>query len=413
MNTQTSNKIDKQFLFFLLQNICIGIFDKIDSSFGNHIDIDSICVLSSFTIITWTTYAAYNIGSYAFRITLKDIKLNLIIQTIAGILVGLLVYALHNQIPYIYSLTDHQNEMFRQCLVIHAISCPILAIKDYIGNYCEYTCKNKEAIRGNILLYTSMILSDGYVVIFGTRTLVELIKWTSICSVLYIIYMIFETGILKEKFKFNINDFKYSIKHGFNIVFDRLSGKVATIFFNSYASKLSTLSYSIHAVCYSAGIFNENFTNALYSYCVVSTAKDKSSDNNTKYKLCWKATSKYKLLIIIGSYTVNYIIILFLHGKAPLNQSLFWLALYSVQIFSLLIYEPMRAYLTSIKCSKYLKYGGVVGICIRIPVTYIGYKLNLGLLSFSLASSIDFLGRGVYFTLVSKKTLKQGDKTRT
>lgn len=45
------HKIDRQFLFFLMQNVFVGICGMVDTGFGNHIDIDSVCVLPAYTVI--------------------------------------------------------------------------------------------------------------------------------------------------------------------------------------------------------------------------------------------------------------------------------------------------------------------------------------------------------------------------
>lgn len=39
-------------------------------------------------------------------------------------------------------------------------------------------------------------------------------------------------------------------KHGFDIMFDRVTGKVATLFFQCFASKLGTEMFAIHGVVF-------------------------------------------------------------------------------------------------------------------------------------------------------------------
>lgn len=82
-----------------------------------------------------------------------------------------------------------------------------------------------------------------------------------------------------EQFLFSRSDIKMLLKHGGNTYINRVTGKIAIIFYNIYASGLGTELYSIHAVCYAIGIFTENFTNALFSYLTVSSAvKPKGRD---------------------------------------------------------------------------------------------------------------------------------------
>ena len=48
--------IMRQFFIFIGTAFGIAIFDLVDSAFGNNLGIDSICVLSAFTIISWCAY---------------------------------------------------------------------------------------------------------------------------------------------------------------------------------------------------------------------------------------------------------------------------------------------------------------------------------------------------------------------
>lgn len=55
----------KQFFVFALTGASIAILDLVDSAFGNTINIDSICVMSAFTIIYWFICVICQIGEYA------------------------------------------------------------------------------------------------------------------------------------------------------------------------------------------------------------------------------------------------------------------------------------------------------------------------------------------------------------
>lgn len=68
-----------------------------------------------------------------------------------------------------------------------------------------------------------------------------------------------------KQFLFSRSDIKMLLKHGSNTYINRVTGKIATIFYNIHASRLGTELYNIHAVCYAIGIFTENFTNVLFS----------------------------------------------------------------------------------------------------------------------------------------------------
>lgn len=58
--------MSKQYLFFMLQNLFIGICGLVDTAFGNHIDLDSLCVMSAFSVISLTTYVTYCTGTQPY-----------------------------------------------------------------------------------------------------------------------------------------------------------------------------------------------------------------------------------------------------------------------------------------------------------------------------------------------------------
>lgn len=61
----------KQFLIFLFTGVSIAILDLVDSAFGNQISLDSICVMSAFTVLYWCFSALCTVGEYAYRVKLK------------------------------------------------------------------------------------------------------------------------------------------------------------------------------------------------------------------------------------------------------------------------------------------------------------------------------------------------------
>ena len=70
----------RQLFLYVLTGIFIGVCDLIDTAFGNSISLDSICVLSAFTIITWITYCLHSVGTYGYRTLLCDAKSCLIVS---------------------------------------------------------------------------------------------------------------------------------------------------------------------------------------------------------------------------------------------------------------------------------------------------------------------------------------------
>lgn len=394
---------DKQFLFFLCQYVFMGICNIIDTGFGNQLGIDSICVLSAYTIITWTTRCFYQYGSYIYRVILKDPKECLCLQGIVATTAGIILYMLAPVVAHLYSLTGTQYILLEQVLKIHAISIPMLSIYEFMETYVEYQYKKRQVIIGNILLYGTMIITDAYVV-YARKNLSWIVSFTLLCVTLYSIYEILASGILKQPFQLTKRKVREYYRYGIDVCIDRVVGKVATIAFNVYASKLGTYLYSIHAVCYALAVFSEYFTDTFYTYLVVTLKERRAGDE--RFGWCKKTIKKYGVFLILVAYLACYVLLLFTHGTISLDICSVWLAVYCTQMFTILFYEPLRAYLTSEQQTKYLRYGGFIGVVVRIPIVILGYYSGLGLLPFALASGIDFGVRALYFYCCGRKFRK-------
>lgn len=94
-----------------------------------------------------------------------------------------------------------------------------------------------------------------------------------------------------------------------------------------------------------------------------------------------------------------------MHGDVSIFSCLIYTALYCTEVIDLVWYETYKAYLTSEGKTQYLKFGGIVGICIRIPIVILAYCYGLGLLPFAIASTVDFGCRGIYFYLCCRQNL--------
>ena len=63
----------------------------------------------------------------------------------------------------------------------------------------------------------------------------------------------------------------------------------------------------------------------------------------------------------------------------------------------LCIYENARGFLTSIEETKVLSYGGLVGLLIIVPWSFLSIFTPLGIVGFALGLGIDFFVRGLYY----------------
>ena len=73
------------------------------------------------------------------------------------------------------------------------------------------------------------------------------------------------------------------------------------------------------------------------------------------------------------------------------------------QCILLCINKNARGFLTSIGETKILRYGGLLGIVIRVPWSFLSIYTPLGIVGFALGSGIDFFVRGIYYVIECKK----------
>ena len=114
-----------QFLIYGLTALGTAVFDLIDSAFGNNLGIDSICVMSSVIVITWCMGVAGNLGRFAFDVKQSCVADCAVLQLIASVVVGGIVWVLQGVIPHVYSLTAVQYALMQKCLAVYAIFFPI------------------------------------------------------------------------------------------------------------------------------------------------------------------------------------------------------------------------------------------------------------------------------------------------
>ena len=114
--------------------------------------------------------------------------------------------------------------------------------------------------------------------------------------------------------------------------------------------------------------------------------------------------------IPIGLICTAFVFVLlpFLHGDVPIRSCILFVCLYVSQAWLIQLYEGQRAFLTSVKDTKHMQFGGLFGIFVRIPIVLISYYGGIGLCGFAVASGIDYFCRGLYYRYCSKKLLNFG-----
>lgn len=385
-----------QFLFFVFQAVYTILANIIDDGFANKISIDAVIAYGSFVPITWAFSSVYNIGRYAYTNTQKEEKTCLVLGFCISIFMVLLGLPLHGLIHYMYKLTDVQISMFNKLIVCCLVTIPLRQIGDYLNLYLMYNFENKGVLIADILYWITAIGLDVFVYL-GGYPVHYLVMTTGVAYFIYDIFLLYRSNILKKKVNWVF--MKEAFLKGKDIVIDRVAGKIATLTYGAIAARLDSNLYAIHCVVYGVICNCEEFTNNFNMYCLARLSiMNKNIMHGARLLL-----KKFGVLLIIITYLFAYIFIIFYHGTVSLKGCLPWLALYETDCISLLFYETYKSVLSCYGKTEYLRNGGTIGILIRIPYVYLMYKLNLGLIGFGTACTLDFLARAIYFYIMIRK----------
>lgn len=311
---------------------------------------------------------------------LSRAKEYLLVSLAVSIVLGTFIFVLSDSIPTVFSLTSTQYDLFSRCLKLHAFSLPFMAIGEFVSDYLLLKCKNKILFVNNVIYWIVMVITDAWAVKSG-KGLPGLIMTTGFTNFVYTITMLASSGIMKEEFYPSISAFKEILRHGTNSCFAQISSKVAVIVYGSYASKLGTAGYAIHAVCDDAMVFAEVYTNSIYFFQSTRLAKHPSVKR--RFRFCIEIVKRYSGFILVLSYLFLPMVLFITHGKVSYLSCFLYSIVYYLRIIPLIFLESFKAYLAVQHQSKYLHYEGVVGIFIRIPsilvFCYAGFGILLSL----------------------------------
>lgn len=376
------------------------IANIIDDGFANRYSIDVIAAYGSYLPIAWTFQCFYNIGKYAYSNTLKNPKTCLLLGLSVNIVALIILLPFHQYIHVIYHLSQSQIKIFDWLVLLYLITSPLRQIGDFLCLVLMYDMKNKNVIIADILFWTTNLTLD-VVVYFFRQPVWYLVITTAVGYFIYDIYLLVTSNILKDKIVFSF--IPETFKKGFDIVIDRLTGKVATLAYGSLASKLPEYDYAIHCIVYGVICNCEEFTNNFNIYCRTRLAS-LSNKIQTGSQFLIK---KYGVILICIEYVVSIFYLILYHGKIEYIDCFPWLLLYMSDAFSLMFYESFKAVLSCYERTDYLRYGGLFGIVVRIPYTYMTFKMGWGLFGFATAYTLDFGIRAVYFNKMITRCEKQ------
>lgn len=382
----------RQFFVFLFTGASIAILDLIDSAFGNHISLDSICVMSAFTVIYWCADCVCKAGEYAYRVKLKYESECFVFQVAITLLCSFILIAFRVPIARIYSLTDTQYELLSMCLFYKGLCLIFGKLESFYRNYIALTCQNKHIVVSNIIFYVTMIGADALVIAFGGECY-HLVIATGVADAITVVYYLIFCRFKWKKPTFE--RLKECVSCAKDIVIDRVLGKVATVVFNICASHLQTEIYALHSIGYAIASSLEECTNCCYTFQIVRL---KAIDNlKEKYDMCKKLSKQVFIPTVLVDYGVAILMVLPMKGVVDFKSALIITLLYNTQCILLQLYENHRGFLTSCGATECLRLGGLFGILVRIPIAIISITTPIGIYGFALGSGIDFFIRGLYY----------------
>lgn len=400
----------KQFLIFLFTGASIAILDLVDSAFGNKISLDSICVMSAFTVLYWCFSALCTVGEYAYRVKLKYESECFTLQVTITLICSFILIVFRVPLSHIYSLTDTQYDLLAMCLLCKGICLIFGKLETFFRTYIALSCQNKHIIISNIIFYSTMIVADAIVIALHGECY-HLVITTGIADAITVIYY-----LIFCRFKWSKPTFKRlkeCIKCARDIVIDRVLGKVATIGFNICASHLSTDMYALHSIGYAIATSLEECTNSCYTYQII---KLKIIYNlKDKYEMCKKISKQIFIPTVLVCYVIAILMVFPMKGIVSFKSALLITLLYNSQCILLQLYENHRGFLTSCEATECLRLGGLFGIFVRIPIAIISIVTPIGIYGFALGSGIDFFIRGLYYRhksiqLVNNSNFVKGEK---
>lgn len=386
-----------QFLVYMFQAAYNILANIIDDGFANRMSINAVVAYGSFLPLTWVVHSACHIGKYAYT-AIHDFKksclaLGLIVSCIS-IVVGLMVTPIFR---VVYNLTDVQYDMLDKLFIAFLFTVPFRVIGSFVETYLLINSQNKIVIRADVVYWVVALSLDVIVFIKGME-----VYWLAITTgVAYFVFdilLLVQSDVLDDKV--TIHGIKIAFVKGKDIVvIDRLLGKVATLFYGAVASRLPSEAYAVHCICYGIICNMETFTNYFNTFVV-----SKLYNVTRRFK-------EYTLMIIrkycVRLWTLEFgfsiILLLFYHGKVDFWNCFGWLFLYAAQCFSLVFYEGFKATLNRMSRTEYLRYGGLIGICTRIPCLIIASALGFRMLGLATSCIVDFGCRAIYFWVMINK----------
>lgn len=417
MNLKKSKKVMplktliKTFLFvlpYIFVEFTNTLLVTIDKSISNSIGKTAIIVFSSFITLNWAINTIQSCVGNAHAIVLVKDKNNsdkinnsaMLIEIISAIIISVLIFIFSEQITYVYNLENDARQILSTIIKLKAIQLPILSLSYIPKNILKIEAKTNKIWIATVVSSIINILGDYISVKLGYNEIgiyVATIVSSLVNTILLLLFSKYK--LFKVTMKY-IKEILYFAK---DLVFDKIMQRIVNIYYTSVASSFETNIYAIHCVC---GTIIDTLCEVIEGY-YSGLLVDYSNDIDNKKQDLLKKVDSIGIYGILFSFLFIPIFIyplwFFLGKSVSWNECNPYIWLYSIEFIATVAGCNYRAYLSANKNTKAIRMMAFIGgICVRVPLCYIIYKFNVGIIGLSFVCAIDRIVRAVYLRLYIK-----------
>ena len=413
----TYKQIMKTFLFvlpYILIEFTNTLLVTIDKSISNSIGKTAIIVFSSFVTLNWAINTIQACVGNAHTIVLARDKKNansinnsaMLIEIASSIMISIILFTFSKQITYIYHLENDVRDILSIILKLKAIQLPIHAVGYVPKNMLKMDTKTNKIWIATVISSILNILGDLISVKFGYNE-IGIYVATILSSLVNTILLLTFSNFALAKISFAyIKQILYFAK---DLIFNKLIQRVVNLYYTHVASLFGTSIYAVHCVC--ATIINTlcEIIEGYYSGLLVEYSND---IENRKENLLEKVDRIELYGIIFSTLFIpifTYPLWFALGNSVPWNECVPYIWLYGIEFVATVAGCNYRAYLSANQNTKAITMMAFIGgICVRVPLCYLIYQYDIGLVGLSVVCGIDRMVRAIYLRLyikIKKKSL--------
>lgn len=404
-------QILKTFLFvlpYIVVEFTNTLLVTIDKSISNSIGKIAIIVFSSFITLNWAINTIQSCVSSAHTIVLARDKENskkinssaMFIEIVSSVIISILIFTFSKQITYIYNLENNAREILSIILKLKAIQLPIHSIGYVPKNILKIDTKTSKIWIATVISSIINILGDILSVKLGYNE-IGIYVATIVSSLVNTIFLLAFSRY--KLFKISFDYIKQILYFAKDLIFNKLMQRIVNIYYTHVASSFGTSIYAIHCVC---GTIIDTLCEIIEGYYSGLLVEYSNDIENKKENLLNKVDTIEIYSIIFATLFIpifTYPLWLFLGKSIPWNECNPYIWLYSIEFIATVAGCNYQAYLSANKNTKSIRMMAFIGgICVRVPLCYIIYKYNIGIIGLSVVCGIDRIVRALYLRLYIK-----------